>query len=535
MAVYLGRNQIALKGGIGGSATNVQYQTKSVDPTTTSVSVKPDDGYTLSEVIVNPIPTNFIGSGITKKSAQEYTPGNSSITINAGQYLSGAQTIKAVPTVTGSATSNGTYTPASGKYFSQFTVNVPPSGVTLPLLSQEVESTDQVLSGYQLISSDNTVVTGTMPNIGKATGTISTKAGTYTIAKGYHDGTGSVSISSTEQAKIIAENIKKDISILGITGTYEGDSKVTWSTATATGSANSKTLAFSVTGNPTMYYVVLTTASTTASNTSMTIGAVYDGSTTSFVSYTYVSMSRKITYASGTKATYSNGTLTITTPNNVSSGGSYKIIYTTDSIAAGSGSGGSGTSVNLQSNKTVTPTSFPTTVTPDSGYGGMSKVTINQPTGYVKPTGTLPITTNGTHNVTNYASVNVNVSSSSSGSGINTVLGTASSVSVSIGGYSMTGGSSSITYSSNKPVPTLNSAGTSVTLAFSGTTSSLSNISASTDFSVLKGKYISTGTTSSTFYFIPTSATFTYTEATTTWGNDSLSISSAQQVKMSLS
>jgi hypothetical protein len=144
MAVYLGRNQITLKGGIGGSATNVQYQTKSVDPTTTSVSVKPDDGYTLSEVIVNPIPTNFIGSGITKKSAQEYTPGNSSITINAGQYLSGAQTIKAVPTVTGSATSNGTYTPASGKYFSQFTVNVPPSGVTLPLLSQEVESTDRV-------------------------------------------------------------------------------------------------------------------------------------------------------------------------------------------------------------------------------------------------------------------------------------------------------------------------------------------------------------------------------------------------------
>jgi hypothetical protein len=215
-----------------------------------------------------------------------------------------------------------------------------------------------------------------MPNIGKATGTISTKAGTYTIAKGYHDGTGSVSISSAEQAKIIAENIKKDISILGITGIYEGDSKVTWSTATATGSSNSKTLAFSVTGNPTMYYVVLTTASTTVNTTSITIGAVYDGSTTSFVSYAY-SAGRKITYASGTKATYSNGTLTITTPNNVSSGGSYKIIYTTDSIAAGSGSGGSGTSVNLQSNKTVTPTSFPTTVTPDSGYGGMSKVTIN--------------------------------------------------------------------------------------------------------------------------------------------------------------
>lgn len=224
MAVYLGTQQVKMTGGFGG--LSAQTQTKSVDPTTTSVSVKPDDGYTLSEVIVNPIPTNFIGSGITKKSAQEYTPGNSSITINAGQYLSGAQTIKAVPTVTGSATSNGTYTPVSGKYFSQFTVNVPPSGVTLPLMSNEAEA-EHLLSGGQLISSNNTIVTGTMPNIGAATGTISTKTGTYTIAKGYHSGTGSVSISSTEQAKIIADNIKSGVTILGVTGTYVGNTGYT--------------------------------------------------------------------------------------------------------------------------------------------------------------------------------------------------------------------------------------------------------------------------------------------------------------------
>ena len=149
MAVYLGKNQVTIKGGIGGSrASELNYQTKSADPSTTSVSVKPDDGYVLSEVIINPIPSNFIGSGITKLSAKEYTPSDSTITINAGQYLDGTQTIKPVPTTTGSATSNGTYTPASGKYFNSFTVNVPPSGVTLPLLSQEVESTDQVLSGY---------------------------------------------------------------------------------------------------------------------------------------------------------------------------------------------------------------------------------------------------------------------------------------------------------------------------------------------------------------------------------------------------
>lgn len=66
-------------------------------------------------------------------------------------------------------------------------------------------------------------LTGTMANNGSATGTISTKAGTYTIPIGYHDGSGTVSISSTEQSKIIAGNIKSGISILGVTGNYSGE------------------------------------------------------------------------------------------------------------------------------------------------------------------------------------------------------------------------------------------------------------------------------------------------------------------------
>lgn len=70
-------------------------------------------------------------------------------------------------------------------------------------------------------------LTGTMPNNGSVTSTISTKAQSVTIAQGYHDGSGSVSISSTEQAKIIAGNIKQGVSILGVTGTCEPSSDVT--------------------------------------------------------------------------------------------------------------------------------------------------------------------------------------------------------------------------------------------------------------------------------------------------------------------
>ncbi len=66
-------------------------------------------------------------------------------------------------------------------------------------------------------------LTGTMPNKGAVTGTISAKAEQYTVPQGYHDGSGKVSISSTEQAKIIAGNIKSGVQILGVTGSYTGE------------------------------------------------------------------------------------------------------------------------------------------------------------------------------------------------------------------------------------------------------------------------------------------------------------------------
>lgn len=65
-------------------------------------------------------------------------------------------------------------------------------------------------------------VTGSMPNRGAATGTISTKAQQYTIAQGYHDGSGKVAIASEEQAKLIPSNIRENISILGVVGTMSG-------------------------------------------------------------------------------------------------------------------------------------------------------------------------------------------------------------------------------------------------------------------------------------------------------------------------
>lgn len=66
-------------------------------------------------------------------------------------------------------------------------------------------------------------VTGTMPNIGAVSGSISDLDTPYQISAGYHDGTGSVGINSTEAAKIIPGNIKSGVEILGVEGTYEGE------------------------------------------------------------------------------------------------------------------------------------------------------------------------------------------------------------------------------------------------------------------------------------------------------------------------
>lgn len=65
-------------------------------------------------------------------------------------------------------------------------------------------------------------VSGAMPDKGAVTGTIASKEGEYTVPAGYHNGSGKVSISATEQAKIIPGNIKSGVTILGVSGSYSG-------------------------------------------------------------------------------------------------------------------------------------------------------------------------------------------------------------------------------------------------------------------------------------------------------------------------
>lgn len=70
-------------------------------------------------------------------------------------------------------------------------------------------------------------VVGTMKINGAVSGTISQKDEAYTVPIGYHDGSGKVQIADTEKAKLVPENIREGITVLGVEGSMSGSEGMT--------------------------------------------------------------------------------------------------------------------------------------------------------------------------------------------------------------------------------------------------------------------------------------------------------------------
>lgn len=81
------------------TAEVIRKQTKTnITPTESSQTITPDTGYNaLNSVQINAISSTYVGSDVARKGATTYTPTKSSQTILSGTYLTGTQTIAAIP------------------------------------------------------------------------------------------------------------------------------------------------------------------------------------------------------------------------------------------------------------------------------------------------------------------------------------------------------------------------------------------------------------------------------------------------------
>ena len=100
-------------------------------------------------------------------------------------------------------------------------------------------TSDKVLNGYQVYTKGYQPITGTMPNNGDVT--IAPTTSEQVKEKGYYNSLKVSAVTSAIDSNITPENIKKDVSILGVTGTLESGIDTSDANATANDIAINKT------------------------------------------------------------------------------------------------------------------------------------------------------------------------------------------------------------------------------------------------------------------------------------------------------
>lgn len=111
----------------------------------------------------------------------------------------------------------------SGYKFHRADGNTDTGTCTYDVNSSTATATVAEVLATKTFAKNGSILTGEMPNRGAISATISSLS-PYTVAQGYHDGSGTVAVDTTN---ISAGNIKSGVSILGVTGTYTGEAITT--------------------------------------------------------------------------------------------------------------------------------------------------------------------------------------------------------------------------------------------------------------------------------------------------------------------
>lgn len=162
-----------------------------------------------ASVTVNAIPSNYVGSGVPRRNADDLEVVAPYFTAPSGYYEYDAQGQLAWGVATPAASISGTSATVS-------------TGTNTLTLSKTVSNTPQVSAGY--VSSGtagNSNVSLTANVTTKAAATITPGTSNQTIASGTYL-TGTQTISG--DANLVAGNIKNGTTIFGVTGTYSGGS-----------------------------------------------------------------------------------------------------------------------------------------------------------------------------------------------------------------------------------------------------------------------------------------------------------------------